>query len=195
MTMYVVGSARRWFPGLLFLLLLPGCSPVFNWRDVTVTDNLLALLPCKPDRATRNLEVPGIERISISMTGCPAGDATFAIAQAEAGSAEQAAMWLAAWKASTRAQWPDAQLTETVATVAGADEASASRFTITRAAEEAARKASVQSGSAEIVWFTNAVDGTHVTVYQAIVLGKPSAVDATSTFFEGVRLSARRSPA
>ena len=195
MVLIVVLLARRWLPGLLLLLLLPGCSPVFNWRDVTVTDNLVALLPCKPDRATRTLEIPGIERISISMSGCAAGDATFAIAQAEAGSAAQAAMWLGAWKSSTRAQWPDAQLTEVVATVNGADAASGSRFTISRAAEGAARKASVQFAGAEMLWFTRAVDATHVMIYQAMVLGKPSADDAAATFFEGVRLSGRRSPA
>ena len=195
MTSTVVGLARRCLRCLPFLLLLSGCSPVFNWRDVTVADNLVALLPCKPDRATRSLEMPGVERISISMTGCPAGDATFAVSQAEAASAAQAAMWLAAWKASARAQWPDARLVEALATVAGADPASVSSFTVTRAADGNVRKASAQPDRAEILWFTYATDPAHVTIYQAMVLGEPSADDAVATFFEGLRLSTRRGPA
>ena len=195
MTLTLVGSARRWLPGLAFFLLLPGCSPVFNWRDVTVTDNLVALFPCKPDRATRTLEVPGLERISINMTGCAAGDATFAISQAEAASAAQAAAWLTAWKASARTQWPDAQLKEAVVTIVGAEPASSSRFTIVRAAGGVDSKTAPQIEAAEILWFLRVTDATHVTVYQAMVLGKPSADDAVATFFEGMRLSTRRGPA
>lgn len=198
MILNVVGLAKWGLPGVLFLLLLPGCSPVFNWRDVTVTDNLVALLPCKPDRATRNLEVVGVERISVEMTGCPAGDATFAVAQAEAASAAQAALWLAAWKASTRAQWQGTRLTEVAAKVAGSDAGSASRFSIAPealGADGAGTKVVGQPVSTEILWFTRATDATHITVYQAVVLGKPSADDAVATFFEGIRLSARRSPA
>ncbi|MFZ3118274.1 MAG: hypothetical protein WA159_08145, partial [Variovorax sp.] len=33
---------------------LSACSPTFNWREVPVGDaGLVAMLPCKPDRATR----------------------------------------------------------------------------------------------------------------------------------------------
>ncbi|MDB5828847.1 MAG: hypothetical protein JWQ73_3067 [Variovorax sp.] len=195
MTLNVVGVARWSLPGLLFSMSLSACSPVFNWRDVTVAGDLVALLPCKPDRATRTLEIPGVERIAIHMTGCPAGDATFAISHADAESAAQAATWLAAWKASSRAQWPGALLTEAVTAVAGADPASSSRFTIVRTADGAGAKAAAQPDRAEILWFTRVTDAGRVSVYQAMVLGRPSADDAAATFFEGIRLSARRSPA
>ena len=191
-----LGAACRSLPAFLWLVCLCGCSPVFNWRDITVTNDLRALLPCKPERATRNLEIPGIERMSVSMTGCPAGDATFALAQAEATSAAQAVTWVTAWKASTRAQWPDARQTEVVATIAGADPASSSRLSIVHDADTAAgTQVAEQPLRAEMLWFTRTVDATHVTVYQAMVLGKPSADDAVATFFEGLRLPGRRSPA
>jgi hypothetical protein len=195
MNLIAFGAARRSLPGLLCLVGLLGCSPVFNWRDITVTNDLRALLPCKPERATRNLEIPGIESMSVSMTGCPAGDATFALAQAEATSAAQALTWLTAWKGSTRAQWPDARLTEVVATIAGADPASSSRLSIVHDVDTAGAQAADQALRAEMLWFTRTVDATHVTIYQAMVLGKPSADDAVATFFEGLRLSGRPSPA
>lgn len=195
MNLIAFGAARRSLPGLLCLVGLLGCSPVFNWRDITVTNDLRALLPCKPERATRNLEIPGIESMSVSMIGCPAGDATFALAQAEATSAAQALTWLTAWKGSTRAQWPDARLTEVVATIAGADPASSSRLSIMHDVDTAGPQAADQALRAEMLWFTRTVDATHVTIYQAMVLGKPSADDAVATFFEGLRLSGRPSPA
>lgn len=195
MNLTVFGVARRALPGLLCMMWLLGCSPVFNWRNITVTDDLRALLPCKPERATRNLDIPGIEPMSVSMTGCPAGDATFAVAQAEAESAAQAATLLASWKASTRAQWPDAHVTEATATIAGADPASPSRLSVEREADAVATQVAGQPLRAEMLWFTRTIDATHVTVYQAMVLGKPSAADAVATFFEGLLLATRRGPA
>ena len=36
-------------------VLAAACSPVFNWREVPVGESLVAMLPCKPDRAERSL--------------------------------------------------------------------------------------------------------------------------------------------
>ena len=53
------------------------CSPVFNWREVPVGESLVAMLPCKPDRAERSLPM-GAATVPIDMAGCEAGGATFA---------------------------------------------------------------------------------------------------------------------
>lgn len=61
-------------------ILSSACTPAFNWRDVTF-DGLpvAALLPCKPDRATRMVPLAGVPRQMV-MAGCKAGGATFTVA-------------------------------------------------------------------------------------------------------------------
>jgi hypothetical protein len=56
------------------------CTPTFNWREVTLDDlPVTALLPCKPDRATRTLPMAGAPRTMV-MAGCKAGGAMFTVA-------------------------------------------------------------------------------------------------------------------
>ncbi len=83
-----------------------GCSPVFNWRDVSVGDDgaLAALLPCKPDQAARDVVLAG-NPASLQMTGCKAGGATFTIARASAPDRMRAAAWLADWQRSVAAKF------------------------------------------------------------------------------------------
>ena len=67
------------------------CTPAFNWRDVGF-DHLpvAALLPCKPDRATRILPIAGAPRTMV-MAGCEAGGATFTVAIVTVDNASQIA--------------------------------------------------------------------------------------------------------
>ena len=162
--------------------LLAGCSPTFNWREVPIGDGgVVALLPCKPDRATRALPL-GVDAVTVDMAGCEAGGATFAVARAVAASPSQAEGWLRAWRAATRGQ------------LAGAP-ASESPTTLPRAA---GTPAPVRLDSPEgdagtagpvlhVLWFAQQrPDG--VALYQATVIGKPSSADALPTFFEGLRV-------
>ncbi len=56
------------------------CTPAFNWRDVAFEGlPVAALLPCKPDRATRSVPLAGAPRQMV-MVGCVAGGATFTVA-------------------------------------------------------------------------------------------------------------------
>jgi hypothetical protein len=85
------------------LCLLPGCTPAFNWRDVTF-DGLpvSALLPCKPDRATRAVPLAGAPRQMV-MAGCDAGGATFTVAVVTVQDASQLAQVQAQLKAVNKA--------------------------------------------------------------------------------------------
>ena len=66
--------------GLVALLSLAACSPTFNWREVRPEGTRLnLLLPCKPDKAQKVVPLGG-RATSLSMLGCDAGDATFAVA-------------------------------------------------------------------------------------------------------------------
>ncbi|MBS0453249.1 MAG: hypothetical protein JSS14_18290 [Proteobacteria bacterium] len=158
------------------------CSPTFNWREVPIGGDaeLVALLPCKPDRAERSLQL-GSQPVAVRMIGCQAGGATFAVAQAGASDTAQAQGWVAAWQGQARAQWAGLHIEEQPATVP-------------RAAPVPAPLKLSASGQAEEkppvrqLWFAHQQRNGTVSLYQATVLGTPSAPDAAQTFFEGMRL-------
>lgn len=87
--------------GLLGMML--GCTPAFNWREVSF-DGLpvSALLPCKPDRGTRSIPLAGVPR-DMAMAGCQAGGATFTVAVVNAGDAATATQVTAALKNANQA--------------------------------------------------------------------------------------------
>lgn len=85
------------------LLSLAACSPTFNWREVRPEGTRLnLLLPCKPDKAQKVVPLGG-QATSLSMLGCDAGGATFAVAVADVGDASQAGPVLAQWQNLTLA--------------------------------------------------------------------------------------------
>ena len=85
------------------LLSLAACSPTFNWREVRPEGTGLSLLlPCKPDKAQKVVPLGG-RATSLSMLGCDAGGATFAVAVADVGDASQAGPVLAQWQNLTLA--------------------------------------------------------------------------------------------
>lgn len=85
------------------LLALAACSPAFNWREVRPENTRLSfLLPCKPDRAQKIVPLGG-QSSTLSMLGCDAGGATFAVAVADLGDPSKAAPVLAQWQSLTLA--------------------------------------------------------------------------------------------
>jgi hypothetical protein len=159
------------------------CSPTFNWRDAPVGDaGVVVLLPCKPDRATRQLPL-GTEAVPVDMAGCKAGGATFAVAHATASSAEQAESWMHAWRAAAHTQLPSDQVVEGAAAVPRAAASPAPA----RLDTQVSTGGSPGEAAAHVLWFAQQrPDG--VAIYQATVLGSPSSADALATFFEGIRI-------
>ena len=161
------------------------CSPVFNWREVPVGGDaeLVALLPCKPDRARRDVPL-GNQSVAVNMIGCEAGGATFAVAQASAADAAQAQAWLAAWRGQARAQWTGARMEEHSANVPRAAAAPAPlRIDVIQVDQAKAPQHQVHQ-----LWFAHQQRNGTISLYQATVLGIPSAPEAIQTFFEGMRL-------
>jgi len=161
-------------------MLAAACSPVFNWREVPVGGDaeLVALLPCKPDRASRDLPL-GDQSVAVSMIGCEAGGATFAVAHASAADAAQAQSWLAAWQNQARAAQPAGGMKEQPAAVPRAAAAPAPLRI----------EASAPAGPRiQQLWFAHRQRSGAISIYQATVLGAPSAPEAFQTFFEGLRL-------
>jgi hypothetical protein len=84
------------------LLALAACSPTLNWREVrSEATGLKALLPCKPDKATRTVAMGG-RQLGLEAIGCEAGGATFAVMFADIGTGSAGEM-LEQWKAATLA--------------------------------------------------------------------------------------------
>jgi hypothetical protein len=74
---------------LLALVALLGCSPALNWRVVEL-GRLQTLLPCKPDIASRTVNLSG-QLVEMQMAGCEATGVLFAISRVQAADATQAA--------------------------------------------------------------------------------------------------------
>jgi len=172
---------RPWLALTAAAALLAACSPTFNWREVQIADaGLIALLPCKADRANRALPL-GAESVQVDMAGCEAGGATFAIAHASASSPVQAEAWLNAWRAATRNQLGEAQVKEAPATVQRATAVPAPLRLDAQPPQQGA-------APVQVLWFAQSQKDGTVALYQATVLGKPSSSEAPKTFFEGLRL-------
>lgn len=58
--------------GMCLAILLGGCSPTYNWREVALEDGSRALFPCKPELHNRTVEIAGQKR-RMSVRGCEAG--------------------------------------------------------------------------------------------------------------------------
>jgi hypothetical protein len=86
---------------LTAMVLLAACSPTLNWREVRPEGTRLALLlPCKPDKAQKNVSL--LSPVTpMSMLGCDAGGATFAVAVVQLGDARHAGPALALWQSGT----------------------------------------------------------------------------------------------
>lgn len=167
--------------GLAALWALSACSPTFNWRELRLEGTpLQALMPCKPERATRAVPLTGAPT-DLHMHSCETGGLRFAVAWADVGRTEQAPVALAAWRsASLQAlrvvpQPADNAAHHWAVTVAGAP-----------AAQGVAASGHTPQGrpvQTRAVYFAQ---GTRV--YQAAVYGEPLPDEVVAAFFAGLRL-------
>lgn len=91
---------------LTLVAALAACSPALNWREVAL-DDLVVLLPCKPDQATRTVQLGAVNgeplNTSMKMSGCEAGGALYAVSHVHVADVTQAAPTQAAWRLTTLA--------------------------------------------------------------------------------------------
>lgn len=67
---------------VLWVLVLSGCSPQFDWRVVSVDNGVVTgVLPDRPRTQTHQVEIDG-HRFDLSMTMAEAGDVLFALGHA-----------------------------------------------------------------------------------------------------------------
>ncbi|MGE0351184.1 hypothetical protein [Hydrogenophaga sp.] len=164
------------------LLALGACSPTFNWRELRPEGTpLQALMPCKPETATRQVSLDGAAPVELHMHSCDTGGLTFAVAWADMGAAGRVPAAVDGWRRATlgavrvEPARADDPATRWNATVRGAPSASG--------LSAQGRDHSGQPVQMRAVHFSS---GTQV--YQAAVYGPVLAQEVTSTFFDGLKL-------
>ena len=85
----------------LGLLAVTACSPALNWREARLA-GLTALLPCKPDKAQRAVEL-GTRTLHMALQACEAQSTLFAMSHIALQTPEQAAAVIADWRSATLA--------------------------------------------------------------------------------------------
>jgi len=161
---------------------LAGCSPALNWREARIDGApLIALMPCKPDRATRKLELAGVA-VELGMTGCEAAGATFAVSQVRLAPGASAATAMGQWRTAMLANMRAGDVREQPFQPAGS--LNLPQSIRLSALGQRADGSVVQS---QAVWFARAApDGLwlfHAVIYAQTL--KPEAADA---FFGGLKL-------
>lgn len=153
------------------------CSPSLNWRTVPV-EQLAALLPCKPEHAVRSVDLGGSQH-TLSMWGCEAGDALFAVSHVRLDAAAGSQQLMIAWQqAALRNIQGDSPQALSFHAPAPALEPRAPG-TMVRAS---GKRADGQAVQAQWAWFSNGADVYHLAVYA------PALTPAmTETFFTELR--------
>lgn len=86
---------------LIIALLLSGCSPDQNWRDVSLEGSpVKAQLPCKPDRTTRSVPLGG-HPVDLQVVGCESGTAMVVVMTAILPPGADANAVLLGWQKAT----------------------------------------------------------------------------------------------
>jgi len=166
---------------------LAACSPTFNWRDAPLDGAPLRVqLPCKPERAER--EVPlGAQARVLRLMSCETAGHTFAVAWAPVQGGEDVPALLTAWQ---QAGW--ASLRQAVSTPSGVPAGwqpwapMLARAQHVRAWQGSGLNHQGQALQARQLYFS---DGAWV--YQVAVYGDRLDAEALAAWVEGLQLPAK----
>ena len=91
---------------LVCCVLLAACSPALNWRTIQLKDApLQALLPCDAQTASRPVELGlGLGQVPLSVVGCEAQGATYAVSHFAVAEPARAAEALTFWQQAVLVQ-------------------------------------------------------------------------------------------
>ncbi len=159
------------------LLALSACSPTFNWREVRPDHSRLSLLlPCKPDKAQKVVPLGG-QPTTLSMLGCDAGGATFAVAVADLGDASQVASVLVLWQNLQLANMKAGTVQPVPLTVPGAS--------LQPAAVRVSAQGQRSDGTAVSAQAAYFAQGSQV--FQAVLYAPKIDPDVAETFFSSLK--------
>ncbi len=163
-------------------LILSACNPIFNWRELRPEGTpLQALMPCKPETATRPVPLDGGVPTDLHMHSCDTGGLTFAVAWAELGDAARVSAALTGWRrASLGAVRVDPARADEPATRWQAEVPGATQ------ALGLTAQGNDHQGRPVQVRAVHFARGTQV--YQAAVYGPALSDEVTAAFFDGLKL-------
>lgn len=175
--------AMNWTSPWAAALLLAACSPALNWRSVPLDGAALtATLPCKPDHATRTVEMAGAP-VELVMAGCEADNATFAVSFAALPDPASADTALAHWRAAVLARLePATVLSEQPFTRPGTLPMPSAVRLVAQG-----RRADGTAVTVQGVWFARAV-GPQVRLYHAVVYTDKPRPEVADALFTGLDL-------
>jgi predicted phage tail protein len=159
-------------------LWVAACSPTHNWREWRLEGTtLVALMPCKPETATRQVPLAGATR-ALHMTSCEAGATKFALAWVDVGGIEPLPAAMAAWQEASLRSLRATTATPAAHSVANIAGASSAQAVVAQGVDPQGRPVQVRA-----VYFSQ---GTRV--FQAAVYGASAQGEPVDTFFGGLRL-------
>lgn len=159
-------------------LLLNGCSPTFNWREVRPAQtSVVALFPCKPDQGERMVKL-GAKDVVMTMLACDAGGIKFALAHVNLKESAMTDTVLAQWKATTLANLQAQSVAEQPFVLKGANALPPPVQLAASGKRPDGRAVVVQA-----VWF---VAGS--AVFQAAMYADVTNPAVADAFFAGLRL-------
>ncbi len=159
------------------LLVLYGCSPTFNWREVrTASFSVQALFPCKPETTTREVTLAN-QAVQMTLLACEAGAASFALAYADTHLASGQTVMLRAWQQATLANLRVGSNEALPYLIKGVRVSAPARRVVAQGMRPDNTPISVQA-----LWFEVGSEVVQVSVTSDLPL--PEAVE---TFFAGIR--------
>ena len=154
------------------------CSPVFNWREVSLAPApLAAMFPCKPEQTSRTVTMGGRD-VELTMRHCDTAGVTAAVGHASVVDPALLGPVLAQWQAATLASLHATASTRTAWTM---DRATP----LPQAVSLQAFGTSADGKPLELqaAWFAR--EGQ---VFAALLYGPALAQDVVDAFFSGLRL-------
>ena len=142
---------------------LSACQPSLNWRNVQIPETTLSFeLPCKPDKTTKPVSMAG-QTLELSVVGCEAGDAVWAVMSAKLSADADRTELLKGWRQATLQNMRATQI-EDAAWMPG-------RITALPGALRLKARGTTAKGEpvhAHAVWFAH-LEGDSVRVVHAVV--------------------------
>jgi hypothetical protein len=165
---------------MVVLGIMAGCSPTLDWRAVRMeAAPLHMLLPCKPDKAQRDVTM-GSQTLSLAMQGCDAGGASFAVSHVQVRDTASAPSLLDGWKAAVLAHVHATQVREQAFVPPGG-------WAVPQSLRLQAngRRGDGSAVVLHAAWFAR-VDASGVHLFHAAVFAPQAMPEAAETFFSSL---------
>lgn len=156
---------------------LVACSPTFDWREVRLPPSpLMAMMPCKPERETRQVEMAG-QAATLSMASCKAGSLTLAVGVLAMPGPERVAAALEQWQRATLQSMRARDVSRTTQSVGGPGAS-----VVAQAVRARGQAPDGQAIELHGLWFARGDTG-----HAALVFGAAAPAEVLEAFHAGLR--------